>query len=363
MNTTELSEIHKILQGHQQEIADVWMNALISLTPVSLDVSQLRARFENFVDRLIALLVADPFVPSPAQEVGAALDMLEDFQSKDIVRVQEVLASGLVKGLSPEQTYALLPRIVSVQAELESGFFIGKANRARRFDMEVMSKMGHDLKTPINAITGFSRVILKGIDGPITEFQQQDLTSIYDAGKKLLDMINDVFEVAKGDASKTNLYEKSFDVADLLGDLLKTTQPILAKREYAVDLWGGGDLGKMQADASQVRWILIGLLFHAARLAERGGVSLAAAREPTKSGDWLLFEVTQTPEEKILMYEPQVGQPMIEEPDTDMDIGLITALRLCKEMGGVVTVAKGEDDTTKFLLRLPARVITAESAG
>lgn len=362
MNTTELSEIHKVLQSHQQEIADAWMDALMSLTPVSLDVSQLRARFEGFVDRLASLLVSEPFTPGSAQEVGVALDMLENFQSKDMVKVQEVLASGLVKGLSPEQTLALLPRIVAVLSELESGFFTGKANRAKRFDMESMSKMGHDLKTPINAITGFSRVILKGIDGPITEFQQQDLTSIYDAGKKLLDMINDTFEVAKSDAAKTNLYEKSFDVADLLGDLLRTVQPILAKREHGIELWSGGDLGKMQADASQVRWILIGLLFHAARLADKGSVSLATARERVQNSDWLLFEVTRTSTERAVTYNPQAPQPMLEEPDKDMDVGLITALRFCKEMRGTITLAKGEDGATKFLLRLPARVITTESA-
>ncbi len=362
MNTTELSEIHKVLQSRQQEIADAWMGALVNLTPIALDVSQLRARFEGFVDRLASLLVSEPFTPSPAQEVGVALDMLENFQSKDMVKVQEVLADGLVKGMSPEQVRALLPRIVAVLSELESGFFTGKTNRAKRFDMEAMSKMGHDLKTPINAITGFSRVILKGIDGPITEFQQQDLTSIYDAGKKLLDMINDMFEVAKSDAAKTNLYERSFDVSDLLGDLLKTTQPILAKREHAIDMWTSGDLGKMQADASQVRWIVIGLLFHAARLAEKGGVSLAAARERVQNSDWLLFEVTRTNEEKSLTYEPQGHQPMIEEPDKDMDIGLITALRFCKEMGGAITLARGEDGTPKFLLRLPARGIATEPA-
>lgn len=361
MNITELSEIHTILQNHNRDTARAWMDALTTLTPVTLDVTQLRARFEGFVDRLTTLMVSEPFTPGPAQEVGAALDMLENFQSKDLVKVQEVLAGELVKGLSPEQVVLLLPRMVAVLSELENGVFIGKANRAKRFDMESMSKMGHDLKTPINAITGFSRVILKGIDGPITEFQQQDLTSIYDAGKKLLDMINDMFEVAKGDAAKTNLYEKSFEVADLLGDLLRTVQPILAKREYAIDLWGGGDLGKMQADASQVRWTLIGLLFHAARLAERGGVSLATAREQTNNGDWLLFEVTQTPEEKLLMYEPQDLQPF-EEPEETMDVALITALRFCKDMGGTISLTKDEAGTNKFLLRLPARVIVAEPA-
>jgi len=51
--------------------------------------------------------------------------------------------------------------------------------------------MSHELRTPLNSNHGFSRVIIKGIDGPITELQQQDLTAIYNSGQHLLNLIND----------------------------------------------------------------------------------------------------------------------------------------------------------------------------
>jgi len=376
MDTAEQLEIYQSLRARVQAIARAWFDMLTQLTAVSLNAEQLMPRLEEYVERLTSLLISEPFNPdvaqSAAQDVGKGLDVVDNLQPKDIVKIQECLASELMEGLPVEQAVALQPRVVGVLAALEAGFFMGKMQRAKLFDMESMSKMGHDLKTPINAITGFSRVILKGIDGPITEFQQQDLTSIFEAGKKLLDMINDTFEVAKSDAGKTDLYDDSFDVADLLGDVMRTAQPILAKRQHGLELQATGDLGKMQADASQARWVLLSLLFHAARLTEKGMVSLSAERERVEKLDWLLFEITKVMVDQPLSFDTSLAspveaaateaalQPIVEEADNDMEIGLITALRFCKEMGGSLAISDAKQGMAKFSVRLPARVIVPE---
>ncbi len=359
MSTDERLEIYQHMQGRRAEIARAWLEALVQSASVTLDVQPLGPRLEEAVVRIIEILMSEPFNSALAQEIGATLDVLDNFNAKDLSRLQQVLASELVRGLSADQVVAIFPQIVNIISDLAAGFYVGRVQRAKRFDMEAMSKMGHDLKTPINAITGFSRVILKGIDGPITEFQQQDLTSIYDAGKKLLEMINDMFEVAKSDAGKTGVYEKSFDVADLLGDLLKTAQPILAKREHMLEVHGSGDLGKMQVDASQVRWILLSLLFRAARLSDSGAVSLLVTRERLQNSDWLLFQIAKVGEQPPAAEEILL-QNIVEEPDKDMEVGLVTALRFCKDMGGNLAIVEDEQGAAKFTVRLPARSIVSE---
>ncbi|MBN2003555.1 MAG: HAMP domain-containing histidine kinase [Anaerolineae bacterium] len=359
MSTDDQLEIYRHLQGRCAEIAQVWLEALTQSASAALDVQQLTPRLVETVERIVGYIFSEPFNSAPAQDIGVNLDVLDNLLSKDMSRLQQVLANALVSGLSAEQVLMIFPRIIGVMSDLTAGFYVGRSQRAKRFDMEAMSKMGHDLKTPINAITGFSRVILKGIDGPITEFQQQDLTSIYDAGKKLLEMINDMFEVAKSDAGKTGLYEKSFDVADLLGDLLKTAQPILAKREHMLEVHGSGDLGKMQVDASQVRWILLSLLFRAARLSESGAVSLLVTRERLQNSDWLLFQIARVGEPSLVLEDAPL-QNIIEEADNDMEVGLITALRFCKEMGGNLAISEGDQGNAKFTVRLPARSIVPD---
>ena len=363
MDTAELAGIRDVLMARSRAIARAWGKALVAQSPVSMEEAQLNARFEGLTEQLITLLTTEPLLVDNAHSIGRDLEVMASLQHKDIVEIQGILSQKLVEDLSIAQTAVLLPRIVTTFSALEAGFFVSKAETAKRFGMEAMSKMGHDLKTPINAITGFSRVILKGIDGPITEFQQQDLTSVYEAGKKLLDMINDMFEVAKSDAGKTDLYEKSFDVADLLGDILKTVQPILARRAYAIKVGGQGDLGMMYGDASQIRWILLGVLFHAARLSGEGSITLSASRERVQKADWLLFEVTKLAAGQPVSFDEAPVQPMLDDGENDIDVAMIAALRFCKELGGTIVAAKDSQGFAKFIVRLPARAIVVELAG
>jgi signal transduction histidine kinase len=352
MNTEEQSQIYQVLYTRRQEITQTWLTLMAQLSPTASEISDLQSILLKATDQLIKLLVSEPFTAEPAQKVGKTLEGVDNLQTEALIQVYEVLARELVTGLTVEQIVLLHPRVVSLIGALSSGFFIGKAERAKTFDMNAMSMMGHDLKTPINAITGFSRVILKGIDGPITDFQQQDLTSIYDAGQKLLNMIDEVFRTAKSDAGKTNIYPMTFDMADLLGDVLRVSQPIIARREGVLEIRCTGELGDMGADASTVRWVLLGLLYYASRLTGKSMISLVVTREKVQEVDWFFFDIA-------------VKRPDKETSDADFwpgskeqessDIALITSKRFCEELGGNLMLERGHDGLTKFIVRLPAR--------
>jgi GAF domain-containing protein len=81
-----------------------------------------------------------------------------------------------------------------------------------RIKSEFLANMSHELRTPLNSIIGFSRVILKGIDGPLTEMQEQDLTTIYNSGQHLLNLINDILDQAKIAAGKMEIKPDYFDI-------------------------------------------------------------------------------------------------------------------------------------------------------
>ena len=72
--------------------------------------------------------------------------------------------------------------------------------------------MSHELRTPLNSIIGFSRVILKGIDGPTTPAQEEDLESIYSNGQHLLTLINEILDMAKIEANKMTLTFESVNL-------------------------------------------------------------------------------------------------------------------------------------------------------
>ncbi len=354
-------EIYETLAQRRDEIARAWHQAVIQASPLPLDTHEVYQQFVEDTERLLKALVADPFNPVPIQEIGRSLDFMDNFQPKSVLRVFEVLATQLTSQLSPEQCTALQLRLIRAFNALATGFFIGKAERAKRFDMEAMSRMGHDLKTPINAITGFSRVILKGIDGPITEFQQEDLTSIYEAGQKLLTMINDIFETAKSDARKTRIYGPTFDVAELLGDVMATAQPMLAKHDHTLEVRGYGSLGTMHADASRVRWMLLSLLLYASRLAEHRTISLSAMRERVANADRFAFEISEVlPAEAVEQLRTSMALGEDDTFSVEAEIGLTVCSRFCAEMGGTLEMGLEPGNLAKFTLYLPAYVPGAD---
>ncbi|MFP4394387.1 MAG: sensor histidine kinase [Anaerolineales bacterium] len=360
MSETERSQVQEILEERRTTIARAWFEKLDALSAVKLDAKDWLPRLEAFTDELIALLTAKSFDPAKAQEVGVALEEVDNLQPPAIIEMQTALGAAFSEAMPAEVTPWLQPRLVAVLGAFLAGFFTGKVERAKRFDMDAMSDMGHDLKTPINAITGFSRVILKGIDGPITEFQQQDLTSIYEGGKKLLTMIDDIFQVAKKDAAKTSIYAVSFPVATLLGDVITTVQPIVARHDHTLEVCAVGALGAMRTDASKVRWVLVNALLYASRLTKHRTLTLTSMRERVVDTDWIVFEIAEElPDERksTPVREDDGDMPDRETASLEGELGLVTCQRFCEQLGGAFIQEQEDDEAEfiKFTVRLPVR--------
>jgi signal transduction histidine kinase len=155
------------------------------------------------------------------------------------------------------------------------------ADKLREVDelkMQFIANMSHELRTPLNSIIGFSRVILKGIDGPITELQKKDLTTIYNSGQHLLDLINDVLDISKIEAGKMELDLAEVELPPLIESALNTTtgllrdKPILLRRELT-------PLPRIRADGQRVRQILLNLLSNAAKFTQEGEIAVRAGLE------------------------------------------------------------------------------------
>lgn len=356
MNTEEQADIYQALTARRQNIAARYFDLIAEANPTAHEISTTRTTLQAGIDQIITLLIAEPFNAELAQRIGVNLEKLGNLQPKNLINIQTMLTQELTTDLTPAHTTILQPRIASLLCAMTVGFFAEKAERAKVFNTTAMSMMGHDLKTPINAVTGFSRVILKGIDGPITEFQQQDLTSIYDAGQKLLTMIDELFRTAKSDAAKTDIYTTPFDIIDLLSDVMQVGQPIVARRDHTLEMRCVGELGTMHADASQVRWVLLGLLYYTARLTSNSTISLTASRETVQDLDWFFFEIVMLLPDNVSERDKLSAAFWAEASEKgEEDIGLITSKRICEDLGGNVMLERDGNWLAKFTVRLPVR--------
>jgi signal transduction histidine kinase/CheY-like chemotaxis protein len=161
-----------------------------------------------------------------------------------------------------------------------------------RLKSEFLANMSHELRTPLNAIIGFSRVILKGIDGPITELQRTDLTSIHNSGKHLLALINDVLDLAKIESGKLQLQLEELDVREVSEGVLSTCQALIKDKKVKLIEEIDPDLPHIIADKTRFRQILLNILSNAIKFTYEGSITLKIKSLPRKKS--ILISVSDT---------------------------------------------------------------------
>ena len=148
--------------------------------------------------------------------------------------------------------------------------------QAEHFDLDnFLSWASHDIKTPLNSILGFSKVVLKGIDGPINETQHNDLTTVFTAGQRMLALIGYLVEIARLNNGQTQVTREETDLAEILVEAAnrwKTQNP--AK---PLTLETNLTNPRFNVDRAQMRQIISHLLTFASLRVTEGTVSLSAS--------------------------------------------------------------------------------------
>lgn len=143
-----------------------------------------------------------------------------------------------------------------------------------RLKTQFLANMSHELRTPLNSIIGFSRVILKGIDGPLTKEQVEDLTSIYSNGQHLLSLINEILDMAKIEAGKMALTFEEIDMVQTAVSVRDTIRGLIDQENVNL-IWNvPEELPVIEADPIRIRQILINLLSNAAKYTSEGEIEL-----------------------------------------------------------------------------------------
>jgi signal transduction histidine kinase len=159
------------------------------------------------------------------------------------------------------------------------------ADLANRSRSEFFAKMGHELRTPLNAIIGFSEIIKDEIFGPVGSARYREyMRDINESGHNLLDLINDLMDIAKIELGKIELEETPVEVSEVVRACAAKMAGLAEAGGVALTIEVPAELPRLRADARGLRQILDNLLGNAVKFTPAGGTVRVSAWASADAG-------------------------------------------------------------------------------
>jgi signal transduction histidine kinase len=251
-----------------------------------------------------------------------------------------------------------------------------KANQANEAKSRFLSFISHEMRSPLNAIIGFSEELTDTLTGDALAQSREDATRIRSASGHLLGLINNLLDLSKIEAGKMPLNLEAFDLVPLVTELGKDVEPLVRRNGNKLTVQSNGDIGTVRADATKVKQVLLNLISNAAKFTKAGTISLVLSRQwPVVSGattpatdhgqratDTVTISVTDTGIGMTADQMARLFQPYQQATDATArqfggtGLGLAISRQFCRLMGGDLTVASEPGKGSTFTARLPVRV-------
>ncbi len=378
VDVTDLIETQQALAEAERNYRGIIENATEGIYWSSLDGRQLRANpalvrlngYESEAEMLAAVndIGAEWYVdPNRRDEFRALMERdgkVTDFESqvyrhktREIIWVSE--NARLVRDSSGRPLwYEGTVRDITERKRAEAARFeaLRSAEEANRAKTEFLANMSHELRTPLNAIMGFSEMMLRETFGPLGSARYRDYArDINDSAGFLLQLIQDILDMAKAEAGKLGIEEERVDLAAVIDSSVRLLADRARRGEVRLSQRIAG-LPHLRADGRRIRQVLLNLISNAVKFTPAGGtVVVEAMQEP--GGD-ILITVADTgigiaPEDVPRALEPfvQLGRGQWQE---GTGLGLPLCQSLIRLHGGSLKLDSRPGAGTTVRIRLPA---------
>jgi signal transduction histidine kinase/CheY-like chemotaxis protein/HPt (histidine-containing phosphotransfer) domain-containing protein len=236
------------------------------------------------------------------------------------------------------------------------------ARAAGEAKSQFLARMSHELRTPLNGVLGFAQVLLR--DPNLTEEQREQVVTLHDAGRHLLELVNSLLDLSKIEAGKLDLHLRDVAVRPLLDACSGLLAPEVDRKGLTLTLdIIPGTPAAVEADATRVRQMLLNLLSNAVKFTPPGGRVALRARPMADGQPGLRIEVEDTgpgvpPEKRHLLFE-DFSQlfPVAGQEGAGTGLGLAISARLAAAMGGRIGCDSEAGQGALFWVELPLREV------
>lgn len=284
----------------------------------------------------------------------------ELIETLDSLRRREQEAQTLDRELSDTNR-----GVVALYAELDER--AEQLRQASELKSRFLSHMSHEFRTPLNSILALSRLLLDRVDGDLTSEQEKQVGYIRRSAEGLLELVNDLLDLAKVEAGKVEIRPVPFTVAELFGGLRGALKPLQTNPAVELVFDSGGGLPPLVTDEAKVTQILRNLISNALKFTEAGEVAVSAAHDEATGR--IVFSVRDTGigiaaehQERIFEEFSQIDT-RIQRTVKGTGLGLSLSRNLAGLLGGELAVESVLGQGSVFRLAIPPRFGETGEAG
>jgi PAS domain S-box-containing protein len=231
--------------------------------------------------------------------------------------------------------------------------------QASALKSQFLANMSHEFRTPLNAILGYTHMLLHNVTGQVTDPQRKSLSRIDSNARHLLALINDILDITRIEAGRMPLNATTFGVGELFDEVQSELEPIIKRSNLAVSTRVRGTVPRVRTDRQKVKQIVLNLLSNALKFTPAGSVTMTAVYDR---------RVRQV---AIAVKDTGVGIPVDDQNKVFEDfrqldsspargyggtgLGLSICRRLAQILGGTIELDSTPGQGSTFTLRLPAK--------
>jgi signal transduction histidine kinase len=226
---------------------------------------------------------------------------------------------------------------------------------ANKHKSQFLANVSHELRTPLNSIIGFTRIVLRRSEGKIESLQKENLQKVLISADHLLNLINELLDLAKIEAGRMEAYAETFKVEEIIRMAVTTVEPMLKNGQVKLVTDVKPDIPPLKTDREKLKQSILNLLSNAVKFTESGEIRVAAWRE---NGSLKLI-VSDTG----IGMSPEALRYIFDEfRQADMSstrryggtgLGLAIVKKFINLMGGDIVVESEEGKGSRFTITLP----------